>query len=91
MSSVEEEYQEAIAFFQKYPDIWKKLLNGILAKRNRGYDETARAALDPHFVDREKVITNIMVMGAAFDEVARDFVGEYSETEEYAEEEDTEE
>jgi len=83
--SVEDDYQEAIAYFQKYPDMWTKLLNGIIAKRNRGFDEAGEAALRPDVLDRKEVINNIYCQGSAFDEVARDFAGEYAEAEEVKE------
>jgi hypothetical protein len=86
--SVEDEYQEAIAYFQKYPDMWTKLLNGIIAKRNRGFDESAEAGLRPDVVDRKEVIYSIYLQGSAFDEIARDFAGEYPESEELKDPED---
>ena len=86
--STEDEYQEAIAYFQKYPDMWTKLLNGILAKRNRGFDESSAAGLRPDVVDRKEVIYSIYLQGSAFDEIARDFAGEYEEPIEFPEPED---
>lgn len=78
--SVEDGYQEAIAYFQKYPDMWTKLLNGIIAKRNRGFDESSQAGLRPDVVDRKEVVYSIYLQGSAFDEIARDFTGEYPES-----------
>lgn len=78
--SVEDEYHEAITYFQRYPDMWKKLLSGIIAKRNRGFDEADAAALAPNYNERRDTVYAIYCKGSAFDEVARDFVGDYGET-----------
>lgn len=79
--SVEDEYQEAITYFQRYPDMWKKLLNGVLAKRNRGFDEADAASLAPNYNERRDTVYAIYCKGSAFDEIARDFVGDYGDTE----------
>lgn len=75
---MEDEYREAINFFQKYPDQWQKLLNGVLAKRNSIFDETNAAALRPEINERLQVVYALQCRGAAFDEVARDFAGDWS-------------
>lgn len=87
---MQNEYEEAIDYFQKYPDMWKKLLNGIIAKRNSIADQQAEAALSPKFNEREKVVFALACRGTAFDEVARDFAGAYSEPEQVAEKDDEE-
>lgn len=76
---MEEEYEEAIAYFQKYPDMWTKLLNGIVAKRNRGFDEATVAMEHPQYADRRDTIYGLYCKSSAFDEIARDFSGDYSE------------
>lgn len=69
-------------FFQRYPDQWKKLIDGITAKRNRGFDEVAGYLFSPDTSERLQVNYGIMCRMTGFDEVLRDFVGEYDEPEE---------
>lgn len=74
---MELEYQEAITFFQKYPDQWKKLMAGILSKRNQGFEESQEALYNPQMVDRKEVAIGIMHRMTSFDDILRDFSCEY--------------
>lgn len=77
--TIDEKYYEAIDFFQKYPDKWQDLINGIVAKRNRGFEEYEEAKLSPNIQDRNEVADTIMKRMTAFNNIAQEFSGDYSE------------
>ena len=79
--SVMELYTEAISFFQKYPDQWKALRDGLVAKRNIAVSSGFVKMKETAAVERGNFAIGVLSEAGIIDEIVREFIADYSQPE----------
>lgn len=88
--NVHEDFYEAIAFFQQYPDQWEALLNGIVARRNLLIPESSSKLLNYAVVERGSLAIGFLAKMGAYDELLRELSVERNQHKEDPDPEDSE-
>lgn len=68
-----EKYNEAIEFFQKFPDKWGDLIEGMRARRDGGFSEVVGVLYSNSAADKTFMTNAIMQRMAMVNELCLDF------------------